>query len=617
MVQNLHHLQEPLSMIHISADAIDARPPADAQTRTVDARLTFTPVSAQCPFFNASKHNVFHKRQVAIPSAPEITAVESTIDNRLLEKMDVGPSRLAEDDAQLFTAPEPLQGAPSSIDYDEAYAFPDSSEDECEAPAGSEPISIRIPNGLLVSPRSYYEPFESPRPLMSERDALRMLLPQRSAAEDDFLELRLDDFAVYCDTEHCPNEMRPLNQLGTEPTLPDLCFDGILANGEGQSAYVRCVSIHALPLGNYGRESTDSSSTRDNMWLQSEQSAANGIYYKLGTPAVEYKRFFEPFLWVAGLAKYFVDFLDAKHAEQQQVTIHHFQRDFVAWLVAAYTASDRVEELGTWMSKHPRLDYRAAVNANISFLYKEAVGVLGSRMTDFHSLWKEVLFCQKYIPYPPHTNDNRIVVTQYIYDCFHHLPFKDLMEVVGFSAITKRQRLDLIGQRQSPTFCLPSDRPKPAELHSIGPGDTISTARDAAESGTLWEKEAARDDQYDDLWFALVQGVSVDSDGHRVFEVIWYYRPGDTLCGLMKYLWPNELFLSDHCSCGEASKIREDEVRRVHEVEFGGGPETSKEFFCRQVYLIEDKVWVSLTQSHLRCCHTNDTPVPDGAEYCV
>jgi DNA (cytosine-5)-methyltransferase 1 len=75
----------------------------------------------------------------------------------------------------------------------------------------------------------------------------------------------------------------------------------------------------------------------------------------------------------------------------------------------------------------------------------------------------------------------------------------------------------------------------------------------------------------------------------------------------MKYPWNNELFLSDHCSCIETSKIDESEILGVHEVDFWGTSTTKAEFFCRQTYLQEERRWVTLEESHLWC---KKSPLP-------
>ncbi|KAM3505723.1 hypothetical protein MY11210_007863 [Beauveria gryllotalpidicola] len=158
-----------------------------------------------------------------------------------------------------------LPGVLSSIDYDEVYSS-HGLKYKCleeDGPTTSYPISVHIPERMLISPRSCYTPFNPPCPVASERDALRILLPERYA-EDDFLELQLDDFAVYCDTKSRPEEMRSLSQLGAEPHSTPLFFDGMLSHGT-QSLY-------------------------------SEENATTEVYYKLGSLAPEYKRFFELFV---------------------------------------------------------------------------------------------------------------------------------------------------------------------------------------------------------------------------------------------------------------------------------------------------------------------------------
>lgn len=512
---------------------------------------------------------------------------------------------------------ETLPDLLSNIELDKIYDF-SGLENELEdaRSTASRPITLHIPESLLT-PKSCYEPFEPPCPVISERGALKMLLPKR-CDDDDFLELQLDDFAVFCETDHSANvklqEMRSLHQLDTEQTTKHLYFNGVLSNGT-QRAYVRHVRITALPIGNYGHDSKDQ--TKDNIWIQSADNTKRDIFYKLGTPATEYRRFYEPFFWVADLAKHVVDFLAAMRAAGHRVTIRHFAHDFGRWLYDVYFQSDKRDEVDAWMEQYGRLDFRSAVNANIGFLHKEAMGALGEKDAAFHGLWDEILHFTKYAPYISTAKDDSTIVTRYIYDCFGHLPFGSHLKAMDLAPVTKNLRTALIGQQAAAAHtCFPSQEAS-NQMSRIRPGDTISTARDHVDSGTPWAKEHAKHDAHPDRWFALVQNVLLDEDGHRSFEVIWYYRPADTLCGLMKYPWPNELFLSTHCSCEESFKIREDEVLGVHDMEFGGSPSTTKEFFCRQAYASEDKIWTSLSTSHLRCTHAAGTGLLDNtSNYC-
>jgi DNA (cytosine-5)-methyltransferase 1 len=215
------------------------------------------------------------------------------------------------------------------------------------------------------------------------------------------------------------------------------------------------------------------------------------------------------------------------------------------------------------------------------------------------------------------------IVTEYIRDCFSHLPFGDRLESIPFGENTKRLRRKLIRKRRLEM---------PAPLHDgaadlsiadrnrtrkVKPGDTISTLRDDVGSGTKWKREVSMGSLDVDRWFARVQKVSKTRRGQRVFDVIWYYRPEDTLCGLMKYPWSNELFLSDHCSCEEASKITEDQILGVHDVDFWGTSATQQELFCRQTYISGDRKWITLEKKHLYCDHVCYDGAADEPNYRV
>lgn len=98
----------------------------------------------------------------------------------------------------------------------------------------------------------------------------------------------------------------------------------------------------------------------------------------------------------------------------------------------------------------------------------------------------------------------------------------------------------------------------------------------------------------DDRWFALVRNVRVNRRGRRELDVLWFYQPVDTFCGLTKYPWKNELFLSDHCSCEERCKITENQVSAVREVDFGGNASSIAEFFCCFNCIRTERKWITL-----------------------
>ncbi|KAL7790179.1 hypothetical protein V8C43DRAFT_323194 [Trichoderma afarasin] len=482
-----------------------------------------------------------------------------------------------------------------------------------ESCSSATPLSVDVPECVLVIPKSCYEDFQPPEdmPILSERKAIQALSLISAERGQSFSEIQLDGFAIYIDRDKFPEEMRSLHHLHTKIGHSSFYFDGIISTGDSKF-YVRRVPVAAVPIGNYN--SISKHTVRDNIWLQSPLSHKMSLFYKLGKPAKEYARFFYPFLWVADLAKHFVDFLCIMEENKRSVSIHHFRSTFAAWVKESHGRSPEFTE---WLNQHPSDDYRTSIAANIGFLHKETLGVLDHHKAYSHAIWAEIWEFESFKRNPPKIEmaNPPTIVTQYIYDCFKHLAFGDRLQVVPLSLKTKTLRNGLIRQRHlefpsklhQPTK--PLSTAAKARIANIRPGDTISTLRDDAASGTLWKRELSEGFADVDRWFALVQSVHVNKKGMRTFDVIWYYQPVDTLCGLMKYPWNNELFLSDHCSCAETSKIEASEVLGVHDVDFWGTSTTTAELFCRQTYLQESRRWVTLDESHLQCCHTSSLPL--------
>lgn len=599
-----------------------------------------------------------------------------------LEDIDLLPGPLPESPPNYY--PSPKDGLFEGIDDELLRTLGPNFEDEEVAPVvdettspSEEPIEIKeeapevpdtqqlsktvrveFPESLLLTPRSCYEPFEPGVPVVRERVAFYTLFEAAKKAGqdiDDFVEFQLDDFAIYCDRPKYPQEMCSLHNLDTKSGFGDLFLDGKLSVGD-TAFFVRRVRIAALPIDNYGTLSKHT--VRDKIWLQSAFNSTREVYYRLNRPAKEYRRFFNPFLWVADLAKHFVDYLKVMGESRLDVTILHFRATFSSWLAKTH---GEAPVFAAWRKQFPRNDFRSAIVANLGFLHKEAIGVLGASKTYKHSLWAEIWEFRHYQKFPPeekkdgrrrkrrpwyeyesttesspdgttedqtpavtknkrqNKNSPPTIVTQYMYDCFSHLPFGDRLEAVPLSDKTRTMRNQLIRKRHlelpAPLHTTAKDisTAETQQIREIQPGDTISTQRDDEESGTKWRRDISHGFHDVDRWLALVQRVHTDKRGRRSFDVIWYYRPVDTLCGLMKYPWNNELFLSDHCSCDETSKIREDEVLGVHNVEFGGTSATTAEFFCRQTYICDERKWITLENGHLHCSHT--TKAPKAAEF--
>ncbi|RGP68164.1 DNA cytosine-5-methyltransferase [Fusarium longipes] len=548
------------------------------------------------------------------------------------------------------TEPEVTAGGDFGLEFDEAGATAESLQQEdgttikVDTPdlPWSRTVRVELPDALFLIPRSFYEPFEPGVAIDKEYKVVAQLLEaakQKGQDTDDFVEFELNEFAVYCERQRYEQEMCSLHHLDTKTGHSNFFFDGKLSVGDA-AFFVRHVPIRALPIGDYG--TLTKHTVRDQIWVQSAINSKKNIYYRLNRPAKEYRRFFDPFLWVADLAKHFVDYLKMMGESKRDVTIFHFRANFSNWLAKTHKTEP---VFVSWREQHPSVDFRTSIVANLAFLHKEAIGVLDYAGTYQHTLWAEIWEFRRYERFPkieksseacPKTSKSTsraaspaeqvtcdqgkntkgvlpTIVTQYIYDCFDHLPFGDRLEVMPLSDETTLLRNDLIRKRH---LELPAPLHRNAKnvstaarqrIRDIRPGDTISTQRDGEDSGTQWRRDVSHGFSDVDRWLALVQRVHINK-GVRLFDVIWYYRPVDTLCALMKYPWNNELFLSDHCSCAEQSKISEDEIMGVHEVEFGGTSATDAEFFCRQTYVVAEQKWIILERDHLHCSHKRKTP---------
>lgn len=256
-------------------------------------------------------------------------------------------------------------------------------------PAAEPPLSsnlrVCIPSALMQTPISSFEPFEPPHEIVRERVALSSLITddapngQTTPAHAFLGGYKVNDFVVYCDTEKYPQEMRPLHHFHTKAGLA-LYFDGTLTNGI-ESFHVQRVPIAKLGCegSHFGVDFRDLQS--QHVWIRSARNANTSVYYNLGRPAPEYARFYEPFLWLADLARHLIKYLNEMSLSDHSVTLLNFQSNFSTWSKMHCQRNNSGPMLAD-----TRSDYRTAVVANVAFLYKETLRVLGEDKTKFHVL---------------------------------------------------------------------------------------------------------------------------------------------------------------------------------------------------------------------------------------
>ena len=363
-------------------------------------------------------------------------------------------------------------------------------------------------------------------------------------------------------------------------------FDGIISYGKTRH-YVQKIPFEILSIGGY--EDTDLHTVGENLWIQSRTGKRLNVWYRLRNPAPEYRRFYEPFLWMADFAKHVVDYMNC----HKQVSLMHMKRKFHQWLQQTHGTE---ESLQRWLGKrNGNVDFRTTTAANAPFLLNQA-SQLGPAYSK-HPLWDEsdpgglnaipvqVGHCQDALRSIDGLKgsplQHKTVVTPYVYETFKHLPFAKFFEVVQ----------DRLSKMPKDPDTLPKGhRSKhPSDQRRVVVGDVVAVRSDAK---TKWKSN-------DKLWYGYVQRTKQTKVGQEL-NLIWLYRPSDTPCQSMRYPHRRELFLSDHCNCGD-EPIYAHEVAFKPQVAFFKGPDCGADFFIRQKYVGNDPGWVTLQQSHFYC----------------
>ncbi|KAK6953549.1 hypothetical protein Daesc_005854 [Daldinia eschscholtzii] len=485
------------------------------------------------------------------------------------------------------------------------------------------PIVIEIPQSTLTQPKSLFRG-SSPSPVqISEADVLSALFESTRIGQslEGYVEFDLQNFSIYLDSELYPCELRPLQHLATRQSSDSFYFDGTLVY-DGQQFPLKKICFRELPIGNYGSEEH---TVGDQIWIRSRLNEQRGheIYYKLKNPSTEYMRFYEPFRWIADLTKHVLDYCDHLKGIGRRAVLYDFKSEFSIWALQKHDHSAAFER---WHLANRSNDFRGAIIANIDFIWKEAHG-LDCKMVSWHRLWTEVKTLDRYKPNlginkavfgdsgvdrsPSRIRKNGSVpptiVTPYVHDLFSHMIFGNVLKAVKPSASIEKRRAAFIQTSRPTEYSYPPTVKRNAYdrdlfIDSIREGDVISTRPDDENTDTKWKKRKSKHYEGEHLWFGLVQKIHRWPRGKCYFDVIWLYQPIDTPCGVMKYPWNNELFLSNNCTCHHGTaRIKADQILSTHEVEWFGDPSTSAEFFVRQTYLSDDCRWTTLKKEHLTC----------------
>lgn len=364
-------------------------------------------------------------------------------------------------------------------------------------------------------------------------------------------------------------------------------FDGIISYG-GTKANVQGVPFDVYSIGGY--EDKTLGTVGSAIWIQSMLGKRSDLWYNLKNPAPEYKRFHEPMLWIADLAKHVIDYL----CDHDKVCLASFRSHFCEWLRGIHESD---VEFQSWQEQYGDTDFRRAVAAHSAFLSYQALQL--DQKYGSHPLWGEIERSHLVaVPQQPAVI-SKTVVTPFVFECFKHLPWARFLEPQSPAPDVLRARKQQQRAFKPPT--LPGNWAKSESQRGcsskqrdgdkiISVGDVIAVAPDKV---TQWKTN-------DDLWYAYVQSITERKKG-QALGVLWLYRPSDTACQRMRYPFEKELFLSDHCNCGDGSFYASEAVHKAHVAFFAGPDNLKADFFVRQKYVEAEQSWMTLRESDFQC----------------
>lgn len=373
-------------------------------------------------------------------------------------------------------------------------------------------------------------------------------------------------------------------------------FDGIISYG-GTKVNVQEVPFEIYSIGGY--EDKTLSTVGSAIWIQSVLGKRSDIWYNLKNPAPEYKRYHEPMLWMADLAKHVIDYL----CDHDRVCLANFRSHFSEWLHAVHESG---VDFQLWQKQFGDTDFRRAVAAHSAFLFYQAVQL--DHKYGSHPLWSEIDRSNLAAVPQQAAVITKTVVTPFVFECFKHLPWAKFLEPQSPTPAVLSVHKEKQRAFKPPT--LPANWAKPESRRSfsrehlggdkrVSIGEVIAVVPDQV---TQWKTN-------DDLWYAYVQSITERKKG-QALGVLWLYRPSDTACQRMQYPFENELFLSDHCNCGDGPMYASEVVHKSHVAFFAGPDNLEADFFVRQKYVEAEQSWMTLRESdfHCRCREPRQSP---------
>ncbi|KAH7410410.1 S-adenosyl-L-methionine-dependent methyltransferase [Phaeosphaeria sp. MPI-PUGE-AT-0046c] len=471
-------------------------------------------------------------------------------------------SRISDPDFAKSSAPGWIPPAHITTEYDALQMLKREWRSHLTGPTSSDVYLNQKP--VLVADLHDFEIYRTPNPKLSERDFELMSLH-------------------YWETP-------------TYNSTIKLSFDGYLSIGAVEF-YLEGVPVESCSIEGYGEDKSPNIVT----YIQSQLAACDvtyDIWFRIGRPSRPYRRFHDPFICVAQLAKHVLDYVEEQ--PPCSVGLRSFRVDFHSWLIHRFAENVYFHR---WHKEFGRrADFRVDVNAYRDLLFREAHCHPNSNKLLAHPIWGECMVGGlKAIKKQPIVSELTIT-TPNVYENFKHMYFGRQLRAVSIADKVKtamqRRRVELGFAEHGPN--MPCRKPQcwPYKTSQINVGDIVAFEPDE------WDLKKWKNAEKDE-WLAYVQSTENLRDGVQRLFVLHMYRPSDTHIGTAWYRFKNELFVSDNCNCQESQLLSTD-VKGRYDVDWS--PETikpSKGYFARRTYITNDSAFVTLKEEHKTCtCRT-------------
>jgi DNA (cytosine-5)-methyltransferase 1 len=151
------------------------------------------------------------------------------------------------------------------------------------------------------------------------------------------------------------------------------------------------------------------------------------VWYELQTPSANYRRYYEPFLWIATLGIYFFAYINDPSGPGSECCLENFRLDFRTWLDNHFRNRKRQDGDDiyheSWLAQvNNAVDFRQYVSAHHEWLWHELNGI---RDLGFHNadipIWSEICTLNA-IPRGYEGQDEEdVVTTPYVYSIFEKM----------------------------------------------------------------------------------------------------------------------------------------------------------------------------------------------------